>query len=127
MNDIELEIYTIPDCPKCKKLKFWLDAEDIPYRHVDLSTTEGMAEGAYLELLDKTFPVVYILGVRLKTSEPSRFRRSLHRMLTHMRVMSSRSNSAYYVVHETFSLLFFFIRPSIARIHPLNQIDSFSE
>jgi glutaredoxin len=66
----EIEIFTTPDCPRCKKLMFWMDAYDIKYKAIDATTVDGMAEAAFREIVNDTFPVVYMDGDKL-TGEPA--------------------------------------------------------
>ena len=53
----DLVLFTKPDCQKCEKKKKRLP-EDVKIRIVDITTTDGMAEAAYYEILEKNLPIL---------------------------------------------------------------------
>lgn len=50
-------LFTKPDCQKCDYIKKRLP-EDVEIRIVDMTTTDGLAEAAYYEILDKNLPIL---------------------------------------------------------------------
>lgn len=53
----DLVLFTKPDCQKCDYIKKRLP-EDVEIRIVDMTTTDGLAEAAYYEILDKNLPIL---------------------------------------------------------------------
>ncbi len=53
----DLVLFTKPDCQKCDYIKKRLP-EDVKIRIVDITTTDGMAEAAYYEILEKNLPIL---------------------------------------------------------------------
>lgn len=54
-----MTLFTKPDCPKCEKLKELSKTGYVVLpRTVDATTVDGMAEGAYHEILKADFPVL---------------------------------------------------------------------
>ena len=55
----ELKLFTKNDCPKCDYVKERLPpGAEVKFLNVD--TVDGLAEGAFCEILDKTFPVLVL-------------------------------------------------------------------
>lgn len=53
-----ITVLVSPDCPQCRKLKLWLDAEDIGYDMADVTTPDGLALAAYHEVIGHNLPIV---------------------------------------------------------------------
>jgi glutaredoxin len=53
----ELKLFTKNDCPKCDYVKERLP-KGVEIQIMNVDTVDGLAEGAFYEILDKTFPVL---------------------------------------------------------------------
>lgn len=67
----EIEIFSLENCPNCKRLSMMLDQAGIPYAYLNIETSnDALAEAAFRGILDSQFPVVYIDGQRLPAMTP---------------------------------------------------------
>jgi glutaredoxin len=55
---MKIKVFGKPGCEKCKYAQRRLKEEKIPFDYFDLTTTAGLAEGAYYEILDSNLPVI---------------------------------------------------------------------
>ena len=53
----DLILFTKPDCQKCDYIKKGIP-EDVKIRIIDMTTTDGLAEAAYYEILEKNLPIL---------------------------------------------------------------------
>ena len=62
----DILVYSIPNCPNCKRLKMLLDKEGISYgyRTFDPENDDDVAEMAMMGIYNAQFPVVYLDGQR---------------------------------------------------------------
>ena len=64
INRMEIQIYTTPTCPWCKKLKVWLKKKKLEYEEKDISESQNKLNRD--EILDKSgqmaVPVIDIDG-----------------------------------------------------------------
>ena len=58
---MRIKVFGKPGCEKCKYAHQRLKEEKIPFDYFDLTTTAGLAEGAYYEVLDSNLPVIMIV------------------------------------------------------------------
>ena len=68
----DLILFTKPDCQKCDYIKkripedvavstreeYAYTTEDVKIRIIDMTTTDGLAEAAYYEILEKNLPIL---------------------------------------------------------------------
>jgi len=60
MQDELITVYSTGICPKCQRLKDFLDAEKIPYRNMDMQSANGMSELLFYGVFAMEAPVLKI-------------------------------------------------------------------
>jgi glutaredoxin len=55
----ELKLFTKDDCGKCEHVKQRMP-KNLEVQIINADTVDGMAEAAYYEILEKTFPVLVV-------------------------------------------------------------------
>ncbi|MDY0293854.1 MAG: glutaredoxin domain-containing protein [Candidatus Methanomethylophilaceae archaeon] len=55
----EIKLFTKNDCGKCEHVKDRMP-KDLGIQIVNVDTVDGLAEGAFYELIEKTFPVLVV-------------------------------------------------------------------
>lgn len=53
-------IYTTEVCPKCKMLKSFFQAQNVPYEEMDMSTPEALTELAVNNIFTNVAPVLQV-------------------------------------------------------------------
>jgi glutaredoxin len=56
----EITIYTTPTCPKCNKLKAFMQDKSIPFNTSDMSTPEALTELRFNGVFTITAPVLQV-------------------------------------------------------------------
>lgn len=70
----EIEVFTLTECPNCKRLEMMLNKAGIPFAEYNIETSnEALAEAAYRGIVQEQYPVVYIDGKRLSADTPIRY------------------------------------------------------
>lgn len=60
----EIKLFTKNDCEKCDYVKERMP-EGLQVQILNVETVDGLAEGAFYEVLDKGFPVLVVDGKRV--------------------------------------------------------------
>lgn len=61
---LDLQIYTAPWCPDCRRLDAWLRSEGLAFPKVDIDAVEGAAEKLEAETGKRAIPFVLVKGRR---------------------------------------------------------------
>lgn len=72
--NMDIEIFSLEDCPNCHRLMMMLDRAGIAYTELNIERSdEAMAEAAFRGIINSQYPVVYIDGVKLDAMTPAEY------------------------------------------------------
>jgi mycoredoxin len=64
LRGLDLQVYSAPWCPDCRRLDRWLQENDVPHAKVDLDIVPGAAEKLERETGKRAIPFILVNGQR---------------------------------------------------------------